>query len=273
MRADRDGSVPRWRARRRPEVTQHRLEAPRSIASSSLRLHCWRLLAFALRTKSGGGKWRRFSDPRPRPPDSCPTSRRGSAAWPVEDGGRSAGDSPGATGAGLCRARPWHQDPRALRWPGRRTGDSGPRQRTASCGGVRTLIVVDTNVIYELTRQTPAPEVVSWLDSVASGEVATTAITAAELLYGAARLPDGRRKTELSAAVNGLLSDDFDGRVLSFDQLALAGRYAEVVSRRERLGQPIGIADGTDRGYLQRRRAQHWRPVTSQPTSRTQESS
>jgi toxin FitB len=104
------------------------------------------------------------------------------------------------------------------------------------------LIVVDTNVISELTRQTPAPEVVSWLDSLAADEVATTAITAAELLYGVARLPDGRRKTELSAAVNGLLSDDFDGRVLSFDHLA-AARYAEIVSRRERRGQPIGTAD------------------------------
>jgi toxin FitB len=104
------------------------------------------------------------------------------------------------------------------------------------------LIVVDTNVISELTRPTPAPQVVSWLDSLAAGEVATTAITAAELLYGVALLPDGRRKTELWAAVDGLLGDDFGGRVLSFDYPA-AGRYAEVVSRRERLGRPIGIAD------------------------------
>ena len=98
------------------------------------------------------------------------------------------------------------------------------------------MIVADTNVISELTRQTPAPEVVSWLDSLAASDVATTAITAAELLYGVARLPDGRRKTELSAAVHGLLSDDFGGRVLPFDQLA-AVRFADVVSRRERLGQ------------------------------------
>ena len=104
------------------------------------------------------------------------------------------------------------------------------------------MIVADTNVISELTRQAPAPDVVSWLDSLAASDVATTAITAAELLYGVARLPDGRRKTELSAAVHGLLSDDFGGRVLPFDQLA-AGRYAEVVSRREQLGQPIGTAD------------------------------
>jgi len=104
------------------------------------------------------------------------------------------------------------------------------------------LIVVDTSVISELTRQTPAPAVVSWLDALPAGEVATTAITAAELLYGVARLPDGRRKTGLSVAVNELLKDDFEGRVLSFDQLA-AGRYAEVVSGRDQLGSPIGKAD------------------------------
>ncbi len=104
------------------------------------------------------------------------------------------------------------------------------------------MIVVDTNVISELTRQAPAPDVVSWLDSLAADEVATTAITAAELLYGVERLPDGRRKTELSAAVHGLLRDDFQGRILAFDEHA-APQYATIVSRRERLGRSIGIAD------------------------------
>ena len=79
------------------------------------------------------------------------------------------------------------------------------------------MIVVDTNVISELTRKAPAPDVVSWLDSLSAHEVVTTAVTAAELLYGVERLPEGRRKTELAAAVHGLLSDDFLGRVLPFD--------------------------------------------------------
>ena len=104
------------------------------------------------------------------------------------------------------------------------------------------MIVLDTNVISELTRQTPAPGVLTWLDSLAVAEIATTAITAAELLYGVARLPDGRRKTELAAAVDGLLDDDFQGRVLSFGEPA-ARRYADIVSHRERLGRPIGVAD------------------------------
>jgi predicted nucleic acid-binding protein len=104
------------------------------------------------------------------------------------------------------------------------------------------LIVVDTNVVSELTRQAPAPAVIGWLDSLAAADVATTAITAAELLYGVERLPDGRRKTELSTAVRGLLSEDFAGRVLPFDEPA-ASRYAEIVSRRERIGHQIGVAD------------------------------
>jgi toxin FitB len=104
------------------------------------------------------------------------------------------------------------------------------------------VIVLDTNVISELTRHVPEPGVISWLDSLAAAEVATTAITAAELLYGVARLPDGRRKTEVAAAVHGLLAEDFQGRVLSFDEFA-ARRYADIVTGRERIGKPVRMVD------------------------------
>lgn len=104
------------------------------------------------------------------------------------------------------------------------------------------MIILDTNVISELTRQAPTPGVMSWLDSLSAADVATTAITAAEMLCGVARLPSGRRKTELAAAVDGLLSDDFRGRILVFDEPA-ARRYADIVTARERVGRPIGAAD------------------------------
>jgi toxin FitB len=104
------------------------------------------------------------------------------------------------------------------------------------------VIVLDTNVVSELTRHTPAPGVLHWLDALAAAEVAITAITAAELLYGVAKLPGGRRKAELAAAVDGLLNDDFRGRVLSFGEPA-ARRYADLVNARELLGRPIGVAD------------------------------
>lgn len=104
------------------------------------------------------------------------------------------------------------------------------------------MIVLDTNVISELTRRSPAPGVVSWLDSLAATEVLTTAITAAELLYGVARLPSGHRKNELAAAIHGLLSDDFGSRILPFDEDA-AAHYAEIAAARDRLGRPVGRAD------------------------------
>jgi predicted nucleic acid-binding protein len=104
------------------------------------------------------------------------------------------------------------------------------------------VIILDTNVISELTRPVPDPGVISWLDSVPAEETATTAITAAELLDGVRRMPDGRRKTGLSEAVNMLITTDFRDRVEPFDVLA-ADQYADVVTTREHAGQPISTSD------------------------------
>jgi hypothetical protein len=104
------------------------------------------------------------------------------------------------------------------------------------------VIILDTNVISELTRPVPDPEVISWLDSVPAEETAITAITAAELQCGVRRMPDGRRKTGLSEAVNTLITTDFRDRVEPFDVLA-ADHYADVVTAREHAGQPINTSD------------------------------
>jgi toxin FitB len=67
-------------------------------------------------------------------------------------------------------------------------------------------------------------------------------VTAAELRYGVARLPDGHPKRELTVAVRGILTEDFHGRVFPFDERASV-RYADIVTGRERIGRPIGVAD------------------------------
>jgi toxin FitB len=104
------------------------------------------------------------------------------------------------------------------------------------------VIVLDTNVISELVRLVPDPGVLAWLDSLEVSDVATTAVTAAELRYGVAKLPDGHRKRELAVAIRGILTEDFYGRVLPFDERASV-RYADIVSGREQSGRSIGIAD------------------------------
>ncbi|HET8684506.1 MAG TPA: type II toxin-antitoxin system VapC family toxin [Micromonosporaceae bacterium] len=103
------------------------------------------------------------------------------------------------------------------------------------------MIILDTNVVSELMRPTPGPAVLAWLRAHTGSEVYTTAVTVAEIRYGIARLPDGRRKDILRQAANEIFAA-FPDQVLSFD-LAAASCYADLVAYRQRLGSPI---DGFD---------------------------
>jgi predicted nucleic acid-binding protein len=104
------------------------------------------------------------------------------------------------------------------------------------------VIVLDTNVISEIFRPQPDARVVAWLVSL-TGDVAITAVTLAELLAGVRRLPDGRRKTELSTRIEAAIELYRGGRaVLPFDEAA-AARYADVLAVRESVGLPISTAD------------------------------
>ena len=115
------------------------------------------------------------------------------------------------------------------------------------------MIVLDTNVVSELMRKAPEPSLVSWVDGFSASDVLVTAITAAELMYGVARLPEGRRKRDLHIKVDGLLTEDFEDQILPFDAPA-ATHYAEIVASRERAGRPISMADAQIAAICR-----HWR--------------
>ena len=99
------------------------------------------------------------------------------------------------------------------------------------------MFVLDTNVLSEEMRVQPAPRVHAWLASQNPAHLFTMAVTEAELLYGVAELPDGRRKQALDGAARRILAL-FAGRVLSFDSAAATELPAILVARR-RLGRPI----------------------------------
>ncbi|MBW8301491.1 MAG: type II toxin-antitoxin system VapC family toxin [Hydrogenophaga sp.] len=104
------------------------------------------------------------------------------------------------------------------------------------------MIVLDTNVLSELLAPSPSPAVVAWLAAQPAAAVFTTAVTEAEILYGLALLPDGRRRQALEAAVRPIFSEDLAGRVLAFDREAAAS-YAAIAARRRALGRPISQFD------------------------------
>lgn len=104
------------------------------------------------------------------------------------------------------------------------------------------MIVLDTNVISEIFRPSPEASVVDWMASL-TGDVAITSMTLAELLAGVRRLPDGRRKTDLTKHIEAALQPYRGSRsVLPFDESA-AVRYADVLVAREAAGAPISTAD------------------------------
>lgn len=103
------------------------------------------------------------------------------------------------------------------------------------------MIVLDTNVVSELMRATPDAAVVRWMQRQSGDGLYTTTVTVAEIRYGIARLPEGRRRESLHQAANEVFAA-FPRQVLTFD-LGAANSYAEVVVARESLGNPI---DGFD---------------------------
>ena len=104
------------------------------------------------------------------------------------------------------------------------------------------MIVLDTNVLSELMRETPDERVIQWMDTQPSASLFTTTITQAETLYGVSILPDGKRKQGLATAVGEMFEQDFSGRVLPFDAPA-AVAFAEICSDRTHLGRPISQFD------------------------------
>lgn len=102
------------------------------------------------------------------------------------------------------------------------------------------MFVLDTNLLSELLRPRPEPAVVHWMQAQPLDSLRVTAITRAEMLYGARLLREPRREA-LTATVHELLQG-FDGRFLPFDNAA-AEIYAELAARRRTMGRPASVFD------------------------------
>ena len=116
------------------------------------------------------------------------------------------------------------------------------------------MIVLDTNVISALMRQEPDPLVVAWLDSLPPESVWTTSITVFEVRLGLEILVPGRRRRQLEEAFAKALEEDFEGRVLPFEQTSAeaAGRIA---AERCRAGRTVEIRDTQIAGIVNARKA------------------
>ena len=103
------------------------------------------------------------------------------------------------------------------------------------------MILLDTNVVSELARNHPDPTVVAYLRRQPQATLFTSSVCEAEIRYGLARMPAGRRRNELASRVIIFFSG-FANRILAFDGAA-AELYGAVRSRRDAVGRTISVAD------------------------------
>jgi predicted nucleic acid-binding protein len=105
-----------------------------------------------------------------------------------------------------------------------------------------TGLLLDTNVLSELMREKPAPQVLAWFSEQTVKHLQTSAVTHAEILTGIALLPAGKRRQAMALAASQIFDEDFFGRCIDFGGLAVE-QYALVKAQRQLAGRPIDMAD------------------------------
>jgi hypothetical protein len=116
------------------------------------------------------------------------------------------------------------------------------------------MILLDTNIISELMRAAPSAAAQRWFGAIPRERIWTSAITVMELRYGLDLLPEGRRKTDLSDALERMLISAFRDRIAVFDDRA-AEATARLMADSRRSGRPLAVEDGMIAGVALAREA------------------
>jgi len=103
------------------------------------------------------------------------------------------------------------------------------------------MIILDTNVLSALMRETPDENVLAWLDRQPRTSVWTSSITVLEINFGLQIMAGGRRRSALQQAFDRVL-DAIGGRVAAFDAAA-ARRAGDLMALRQRKGRPGDLRD------------------------------
>ncbi len=105
------------------------------------------------------------------------------------------------------------------------------------------MILLDTNIISEAMRPNGDPAVLAWLDAQAVETLYLSTITLAELRFGLAAMPEGRRRDILRRELDQRVLPLFEGRILPFD-VAATDAYGELRARARAAGKVVSTADG-----------------------------
>ena len=102
------------------------------------------------------------------------------------------------------------------------------------------MILLDTNVVSELMKETADPAVELWY-LMNEEETVLPSVALAELAYGIARLSDGRRRKNLEVKLNEWRLR-YAARTVAFGPSA-AMRYGPMLATAEKAGRAMALPD------------------------------
>ena len=102
--------------------------------------------------------------------------------------------------------------------------------------------LLDTCVISELAKPVPERKVLNWLNGTPSEVLLLSVVTIGEIRKGLTKLPDSKRKENLTLWLNTLL-EDYQPRILPVD-LAVADNWGLIQGNAEMAGSPMSSIDG-----------------------------
>lgn len=113
-----------------------------------------------------------------------------------------------------------------------------------------TRFLLDTNVVSEMLKPAPDPDVIEFLRATHSS-LWLSVVVLYELEYGVSLLPAGRRHRRLATLVAGIAAN-YDDRILPVDGEA-ATRAARFSARARRAGSPAQTGDALIAGTAEAR--------------------
>ncbi len=105
------------------------------------------------------------------------------------------------------------------------------------------MILLDTHVVSEPLKLSADAAVLAWIDAQLIETLYLSTISLAELRFGIAALPPGKRRDTLHTSLEQRILPLFTGRILPFDDAA-SKAYAVLRARARVEGKAIASADG-----------------------------
>lgn len=104
-------------------------------------------------------------------------------------------------------------------------------------------LLLDTNVLSEVTKPSPDTNVLEWLDRLDEDRTFISVVSIAEIRRGVALMDEGRRRDALTDWLARELTQRFEQRVLPVDE-AVALAWGDLMGIAKRRGRGLSSMDG-----------------------------